>query len=143
MGSDATPHSSVIRSRLRTLGLGPRFDAMIRARRHNYFMLLLAALFMSATILQGMSAVAVASEAPMSMAQMAASADDMGTMKPCRDVGMTCFADAGCLWTMAVPTVLPVIEHPSSWSVLAYWPLEISLGGRSIEPALAPPITLA
>jgi len=62
---------------------------------------------------------------------------------PCKGSLPGCVTELGCMFMvgLAAPPELGLLAAPA-WSPVAYPPLHETFGGRSIKPALGPPIPL-
>ena len=103
--------------------------------------LLIAAVYLGATVIQAaaMTPVPVASMADGMMHQPDGSGDPM----PCQGKKTPpCVSDFGCVFLISLPA-LPTLGFftATEWSLIAYGGNSSSLHGRSIKPALGPPIT--
>jgi len=100
--------------------------------------LLIVTAYLGATMLQvanaGMSS---------SMAGMMHKPDGQNDKMPCKGMLPNCMIDIGCIFVVSVPTPDPDLFTPTSWSSVMYDSASDALHGRTIKPALGPPISLA
>jgi hypothetical protein len=69
--------------------------------------------------------------------------DKPGDKMPCKGMLPNCMIDIGCIFLVSVPTPDPDLFTPTSWSSVMYDSASDALHGRTIKPALGPPISLA
>ena len=84
-----------------------------------------------------------------------ATAGDMGTgmahhqeppkdRMPCKSTPQPCVADLGCMFLVSLPAVAdPSLLTLTAWASVEYQVAPQPLPGRSIKPALGPPISFA
>jgi hypothetical protein len=78
-----------------------------------------------------------------SMAGMTHDPDGQNDKMPCKGMLPNCMIDIGCIFLVSVPTPDPDLFTPTSWSSVMYDSASDALHGRTIKPALGPPISLA
>ena len=103
--------------------------------------LLIVAVYFGATVIQA-AAMTPAPVAPMADGMMHQS-DGSSDPMPCQGKKIPpCVSDFGCVFLVSLPA-LPTLGFSTAteWSVVAYGGTSPSLHGRSIKPALGPPIT--
>jgi len=62
---------------------------------------------------------------------------------PCKSTPQPCIADLGCVFLISLPAISdPRLLTLSAWASVEYPTLQNPLHGRSIKPALGPPISL-
>jgi hypothetical protein len=62
---------------------------------------------------------------------------------PCNGMKHGCFSELGCIFLLSVPTPDIRLFTTRAWSSVTYNNTSEALRGRSIEPALGPPISHA
>jgi len=62
---------------------------------------------------------------------------------PCKGMTHSCITDLGCIFLVAAPTPDLSLLTVTAWSSVIYDNPSDALHGRTIEPALGPPISLA
>ena len=62
---------------------------------------------------------------------------------PCKGMLPGCITDIGCIFLVSVPTPDLTLATTTSWSSVIYGNASDALRGRTIKPALGPPISLA
>ena len=105
------------------------------------FALLVVTAYLGATMLQ---------VAPTFAANAGMSSSTAGTMHepggqndkmPCKGVLPNCMIDIGCIFLVSVPTPDFDLFTPTNWSSVIYDSAPDALPGRTIKPALGPPIS--
>ena len=66
-----------------------------------------------------------------------------GDKMPCKGMLPDCITDIGCIFLVSVPTPDLNLFTTTTWSSVIYHNASEALRGRSIKPALGPPISLA
>ena len=66
-----------------------------------------------------------------------------GDKMPCKGMLPNCVTDIGCIFLVSVPTPDLTLVAMTSWSSVIYHNASDALRGRTIKPALGPPISLA
>jgi len=69
--------------------------------------------------------------------------DGPGDKMPCKGMLPGCVTDLGCIFLVSVPSPDLTLVTMTAWSSVIYTGSSESLRGRSIKPALGPPISLA
>src|ERR1700736_1253497 len=106
--------------------------------------LLIVTAYIVAPVLQ--SAPTYAATAYMSsssMSGMTHDQDGQGDKMPCKGMLPGCVTDLGCIFFVSLPTPNVGLFTATAWSSVIYPGSSESLRGRSIKPALGPPISLA
>jgi hypothetical protein len=108
------------------------------------FALLIVTAYVGATVLQ--AAPTYAAHADMSgssMNGMMHEHDSPGDKMPCKGMLPNCVTDIGCIFlvSLPVPDLTPVVM--TAWSSVIYDNTSEGSRGRTIKPALGPPISLA
>ena len=78
-----------------------------------------------------------------SMAGMMHEQDGQNDKMPCKGMLPNCMTDIGCIFLVTLPTRDVVLFTRTSWSSVTYDTASDALHGRTIKPALGPPIFLA
>jgi hypothetical protein len=106
--------------------------------------LLVAAAYIGATMLQAAPTyVANADMSGSSMNGMTHEQDGPGDKMPCKGMPPNCVTDIGCILLVSVPTPDLNLFTKTSWSSVIYDNASKALRGRTIKPALGPPISPA
>ena len=69
--------------------------------------------------------------------------DNPGDKMPCKGMLPGCVTDLGCIFLVSLPTPNVTLFTVTAWSSVIYPGSDQSLRGRTIKPALGPPISLA
>ena len=69
--------------------------------------------------------------------------DGQNDKMPCKGMLPNRMIDIGCIFLVSLPTPDTDLFTPSSWSSVIYQSASDTLHGRTIKPALGPPISLA
>jgi hypothetical protein len=69
--------------------------------------------------------------------------DGQNDKMPCKGMPPNCMTDIGCIFLVTVPTPDLDLVTRTSWSSVIYDNASDTLHGRTIKPALGPPISLA
>jgi hypothetical protein len=104
--------------------------------------LLIVTAYVGATVFQ----VAYAANANMSNSSingMMDEQDGQGNKMPCKGMLPGCVTDLGCIFLVSLPAPNVALLTVTAWSSVTYADSSQSLRGRSIQPALGPPISLA
>jgi hypothetical protein len=101
--------------------------------------LLVVAAYIGATMLH----VANADMSGSSMNGMTHEQDGPGDKMPCKGMPPNCVTDIGCILLVSVPTPDLNLFTKTSWSSVIYDNASKALRGRTIKPALGPPISPA
>jgi hypothetical protein len=106
--------------------------------------LLIVTAYVGTTVLQ--VAPTYAANADMSGASMAGmmhEPDGQTDKMPCKGMLPNCMTDIGCIFLVSVPTSNLTLFTTTTWSPVIYDNAHEALPGRTIKPALGPPISLA
>ena len=107
-------------------------------------LLLVAAAYIGATILQvAPSYAGNADMSPAAMGGMTHDHDHPGDKMPCKGKLPGCVSDLGCIFLVSLPTPDLTLVTVTAWSSVSYDNAFQGLRGRTIKPALGPPIFLA
>ena len=66
-----------------------------------------------------------------------------GDKMPCKGMLPGCITDIGCIFLVSVPTPDLTLVTTTTWSSVTYDNASDAMRGRTIKPALGPPISLA
>ena len=69
--------------------------------------------------------------------------DGQGEKMPCKGMLPNCVTDIGCIFLVSLPAPELGLVTATAWSSVIYDNAPEALGGRTIKPALGPPISLA
>lgn len=69
--------------------------------------------------------------------------DDGGTMPCSKDMAHGCYAEFGCIFLVGTPAPQFSLLTTTAWSSVTYGHAVGALRGRTLEPALGPPIPQA
>ena len=69
--------------------------------------------------------------------------DSPGDKMPCKGMLPGCVTDLGCIFLVSLPAPDLTLATLTAWSSVIYAGSSRSLPGRTIKPALGPPISLA
>jgi hypothetical protein len=106
--------------------------------------LLIVTAYLGATMLQvAPPSAANAGMHGSSMASMMHEPDGQNDKMPCKGMLPNCMTDIGCIFLVTLPTPDVVLFTRTSWSSVTYDTTSNALRGRTIKPALGPPISLA
>jgi len=106
--------------------------------------LLIVTAYVGAMMLQvAPSYAASASMSSSSMDGMMHEQDGQGDKMPCKGMLPGCVTDLGCIFLVSLPTPNVALFTVTVWSSVIYDNAPEALGGRTIKPALGPPISLA
>jgi hypothetical protein len=100
--------------------------------------------YVGATMLQ--VAPATAANATMSQTTMGGIShgqDNPGHKMPCKGMLPGCVTDLGCIFLVSLPPPGLTFVTVTAWSSVSYDNPSQGLNGRTIKPALGPPISLA
>src|SRR5665213_868722 len=102
--------------------------------------LLIVTAYVGATMLQPAPAAAASASAMSGMMQ---EHDSQRDHMPCKGMVPHCITDLGCVFLVSLPAMPgPAFYTAAEWSPVNYAGSPQMLHGRSIKPALGPPITL-
>jgi hypothetical protein len=108
------------------------------------FALVIVTAYVGATVFQAAPTYAAnADMSPSSMNSMMHEHDSPGDKMPCKGVLPGCVTDLGCIFLVSPPAPDLTLATVTAWSSVIYSGSSSSLRGRSIKPALGPPISLA
>jgi len=63
---------------------------------------------------------------------------------PCKGAVSPCITDLGCVFLVGLPTIIdPTLLTLTAWSSVSYHGSPDALHGRSVKPAIGPPISRA
>ena len=106
--------------------------------------LLIVTAYVGATMLQvAPSYAANADMSSSSMNGMMHEHDGQTDKMPCKGMLPGCVTDLGCIFLVSLPAPNVALFTVTAWSSVIYAGSSQSLRGRSIQPALGPPISLA
>jgi hypothetical protein len=69
--------------------------------------------------------------------------DHPGEKMPCKGMLPGCVTDLGCIFLVSLPVPNLTLVTLTAWSTVFYNTASKGLRGRTIKPALVPPISLA
>jgi hypothetical protein len=69
--------------------------------------------------------------------------DNPGDNMPCKGMPPGCFGDLGCIFLVSLPAPDLTVASVTAWSSVSYDNAHQELRGRTIKPALGPPIRFA
>jgi hypothetical protein len=108
------------------------------------FALLIVTAYIGATMLQvAPSHAASADMSSSSMNGMMHEQDGQGDKMPCKGMLPNCVTDIGCIFLVSLPAPNLAFVTMTAWSSVIYDNASEGLAGRTIKPALGPPISLA
>ena len=126
-------------------GRGSILIAMSANPLSRILALLVVAAYIGATMLQ--AAPTYAAKPHMSSSPMAGmiqhEPDGQTDKMPCKGMLPNCVTDIGCIFLVSLPAPGLNFFTTTSWSSVIYDNAPEALGGRTIKPALGPPISLA
>lgn len=103
--------------------------------------LLIVTAYVGATLLQAVPTMAAPAAA---MTGMMPDQNSQGDQMPCTGMAPHCVTDLGCVFLVSLPAAPdPDFYTATEWSSVTYAGSPQILHGRSIKPALGPPITIA
>src|ERR1700674_1269891 len=105
--------------------------------------LLIVTAYVGATMLQAAPAFAANAAMSRSINGMTQEQDGQGDKMPCKGMLPGCVTDLGCIFLVSLPTPNVALFTVTAWSSVIYTGSSELLRGRSIKPALGPPISLA
>jgi hypothetical protein len=105
--------------------------------------LLIVTAYVSATLLPVAPGFAADTQTHAAMAGMTQDQDQPGDTMPCRGKTPGCVSDLGCLFLVSLPAPDLTLVTVTAWSSVSYDYAFQGLRGRTIKPALGPPIPLA
>jgi hypothetical protein len=106
--------------------------------------LLIVTAYVGATALQAAPVYpATAGMSGSSMNGLMREQDGPGDKMPCKGMLPNCVTDIGCIFLVSVPTPGLNLFTTTSWSSVIYDNASEALRGRTLKPALGPPISRA
>ena len=106
--------------------------------------LLIVTAYLGATVFQVAPVYAASADMSSgSMNGMMHEQDGSGGTMPCKGMLPGCVTDLGCIFLMSLPAPDLALVAITAWSSVIYDNASEGLGGRTIKPALGPPISLA
>src|SRR5690242_7100618 len=110
--------------------------------------LLIVTAYIGATLLQAVPGYAATSHATSQMNNAAMGGmmhgqDSPGDKMPCKGMVPGCVTDLGCIFLVSLPALDVNLFTVTAWSSVIYPDSDQWLHGRTIKPALGPPIPLA
>jgi hypothetical protein len=106
--------------------------------------LLIVTAYVGATVFQAAPVFAAGTDmSSSSMNGMTHEQDGQGDKMPCKGMLPGCITDLGCIFLVSLPAPNVTLLTVTAWSSVIYTALSQSLSGRTIKPALGPPISLA
>jgi len=112
----------------------------------QFLALLIVTAYLGAAIMLLAPSGNAATNSPMQSSMAMHEPEGSGDPMPCHNKGMPpgCMTDLGCVFLVSLPA-LPVLTlvTRAAWSSVIYGGAEQHLHGRSVKPALGPPISLA
>jgi hypothetical protein len=103
--------------------------------------LLIVTAYIGATMLQAAPGFAATPEAHRTaMGGMMHDQDHPGDKMPCKGMPPGCISDLGCIFLVSLPAPDLTIVTVSVWSSVSYHHTSQGMHGRTIKPALGPPI---
>jgi hypothetical protein len=110
--------------------------------RRQIFTLLIVTAYISATLLHVAPSYA-ADKNHAAMSGMTHHQDQPGDKMPCKGMLPDCVGGIGCIFLVSLPAPDVTFVTVTAWSSVSYDPASQGLRGRTIKPALGPPIPLA
>ena len=128
------------------IGLGPRriFGGIPVRLLRQILTLLIVTAYIGATLLQ--AAPGYAADAGINHAAMSGMTHDQdhpGDKMPCKGMLPGCTSDLGCIFLISLPAPDLTLIAVTAWSSISYDNASQGLHGRTIKPALGPPIRFA
>ena len=106
--------------------------------------LLIVTAYVGATVLQVAPAYAAnANMSSPSINGMMHEQDGQGDKMPCKGMLPGCVTDLGCIFLVSLPAPNVTLFTVTPWSSVIYDNASEALPGRTIKPAVGPPISLA
>jgi hypothetical protein len=106
--------------------------------------LLIVTAYVGATVFQAAPVFAAGTDmSRSSMNGMMHEHDGPGDKMPCKGMLPNCVTDIGCIFLVSLPTPDPNLFTVTTWSSVIYDNASEALRGRTIKPAIGPPIFLA
>ena len=105
--------------------------------------LLIVTAYIGATLLQVTPSYAATGDMNhAAMGGMMHDQDNPRDKMPCKGMLPRCVTDLGCIFLVSVPTPDLTLVTVTTWSSVSYENASPGLRGRTIKPALGPPISL-
>jgi hypothetical protein len=105
--------------------------------------LLIVTAYVGATVFQVAPVFAAsAGTGSAAMKSMMHEQDGQGDKTPCKGMLPNCVTDIGCIFLVSMPTPGLNLVATTTWSSVIYDNAYEALPGRTIKPALGPPISL-
>ena len=115
----------------------------VKLLRHIVTLLIVTA-YIGATTLQAVPGYAAAAHMNhAAMGGMMHDQDNPGEKMPCKGMLPGCVTDLGCIFLVSLPPPGLTFVTVTAWSSVSYDNPSQGLNGRTIKPALGPPISLA
>ena len=106
--------------------------------------LLIVTAYVGATMLQAAPSYAAnADMSSSSMNGMMHEHDGQGDKMPCKGMLPGCVTDLGCIFLVSLPAPNVTLFTVTAWLSVIYDNASEALPGRTVKPALGPPISLA
>ena len=106
--------------------------------------LLIVTAYIGATMLQAAPGYAATVETRhAAMGGMMHHEDRPGDKMPCKGMLPGCIGDLGCIFLVSLPAPDLTLVGVTAWSSVSYHTASQGLHGRTIKPALGPPIRFA
>jgi hypothetical protein len=106
--------------------------------------LLIVTAYVGATVFQVAPVFAASAETgSAAMNGMMHEQDGQGDQMPCKGILPGCITDLGCIFLVSLPAPDLTLVTITAWSSVIYDNASEGLPGRTIKPALGPPISLA
>lgn len=117
---------------------------MVMGTIRRAFMLLMLGVFAIAVVRAQLPATTPSAAGMMMVAaQGLAGADAALADMPCKAVVPGCYTALGCMFLVALPPMFVPNVARLQWGDVSYWAASIAHIGRTVVPALGPPIRLA
>ena len=107
------------------------------------FALLIVTAYVGATVLQAAPTYAAPPDSHSSMNGMMHEHDSPGDKMPCKGMLPNCVTDIGCIFLVSLPAPDLTLVAMTAWSSVICDNTSEGSRGRTIKPALGPPISLA
>jgi hypothetical protein len=105
--------------------------------------LLIVTAYVGATMLQAAPSFAADTQNYAAMSGMTQDQDHPDDTMPCKGKMPGCVSDLGCIFLVSLPAPDLTLVTLTAWSSVSYDNAFRGLRGRTIKPALGPPIPLA
>jgi hypothetical protein len=125
-------------------GTVPYFQRMLVKRLRQLVTLLIVVAYIGATTLQAVPSYAASADMNHAvMGGMMHDQDNPADKKPCKGMLPGCVTDVGCIFFVTLPLPGLTVPTVTVWSSVSYDNASQGLHGRTIKPALGPPIRFA